>query len=225
MPAIDEYIWILWDILALMVFFAVVYRSAARGFAASVAGLLVYIAAAAAAGFVYVRVAGFVYENIVHDIVRHVLVRNFDSWMTGALEAEGIMAAIPFLLRLLVGAKRGEVELLPRDEAALLANSVIDLALREPVMALLNAVAFMLVFAVVAAVMRRLTRVFEGINGIPIIGALNTILGGITGVALGLVVLWLGGLALRLASSLSQGGWFWLNDDVIEATYICRLFY
>jgi hypothetical protein len=145
--------------------------------------------------------------------------------MTGALEAEGVLAAIPFLLRLLVGSKRGEVELLPREEAALLANSVIDLALREPVLALLNAVAFMLAFAIVAAVMRRLTRVFEGINGIPVIGPLNTILGGITGAALGLVVLWLGGFALRLAVSLSQGGWFWLNDDVIEATYICRLFY
>jgi hypothetical protein len=41
MPAIDEYIWILWDVLALLIFFAVVYRSAARGFAASVAGLWV----------------------------------------------------------------------------------------------------------------------------------------------------------------------------------------
>jgi uncharacterized membrane protein required for colicin V production len=225
MQTLDAYIGILWDIFAVLFFFATVYRSASRGFAASIAGLLAYVAAAVAAGFFYARVAGFLYENIVQDIVRHTLVRNFDAWMSGGLEAEGIMAAIPFILRLLAGAKAGEIELLPQEEATLLANSVIDLALREPVLALLNAVAFMLVFAVIAAIMRRLTRVFEGVNGIPIIGALNTVLGGITGVALGLVGLWLGGLALRFAVSLSQDGWFWLNGEIIEATYICRLFY
>jgi uncharacterized membrane protein required for colicin V production len=225
MQAVEEYIWVLWDILALLFFFAAVHRSASRGFAASVAGFLIYVVAAAAAGFAYARVAGFLYENIVQDIVRHVLVRNFESWMSGGLEAEGVLAAIPFILRLLAGAKAGEVELLPQDEATALANSVIDLALREPVLALLNALAFMLAFAVIAAFMRRLTRVFEGIGGIPIIGPLNTVLGGLTGAALGLLGLWVGGLALRFAVSLSQGGWRWLNEDIIEATYICRLFY
>jgi uncharacterized membrane protein required for colicin V production len=225
MPAIEGYVWVLWDTLALLFFFATVHRSASRGFAASIAGLLVYVVAAAAAGFAYSRVSGFLYENIVRDIVRHALVSSFDSWMSGGLEAEGVLAAIPFLLRLLASAKAGEVNLLPQDEATALANSVIDLALREPVLALLNAVAFMLAFAVIAAIMRRLTRAFEGIGGIPVIGPLNTVLGGATGVALGLVGLWLGGLALRFAVSLSQGGWRWLNGDILEATYVCRLFY
>jgi hypothetical protein len=157
--------------------------------------------------------------------MRHMLVKNLDSWMSGGLEAEGVLAAIPFLLRLLAGAKAGEVELLPQDEAASLANAVIDLALREPVLALLNAAAFMLAFAVIAAIMRRLTRALEGLGGIPVIGPLNTVLGGAAGAALGLVGLWLGGFALRFAVSLSQGGWPWLSEEIIEATYICRLFY
>jgi uncharacterized membrane protein required for colicin V production len=222
---IEAYIWIFWDILAILIFFSTVYRSAFRGFASSIAGLLVYIAAAVAAGFLYTHVAGFIYEYIVQDIVRHALADNFEAWMTGELQAEGVMAAIPFILRLLVGARSGEVDLLPREEATLLANSVIDVALREPVLALLSAVSFIVVFAIIAAVIRRITLSFEGINRVPVVGPLNTVLGGATGIAMGLIGLWLIGLAFRFTITLSQGGWFWLNEEVIDATYICRLFY
>ncbi len=221
----ETYIWVVWDLLALLIFSCCVYRSAARGFASAVTGLLIYVASAAAAGYFYRRIAQPLYDEVVSDAVTHVLARNFNLWLDGVSKADGVVEAIPFLLRLLVGVKSVEVDLLPRDGGGELARLVMDTALAEPVMTLLSAACFMLVFAVVAAIMRRITGIFTGINGLPLIGPVNTVLGGVVGVGLGLVGLYLGGFVLRLLLGLTHGGWPWLNEEVIETTYIIRLFY
>ncbi len=222
---IETYTWVIWDLLALLIFFGCVYRSAARGFASAVTGLLVYVVSAAVAGYFYRRFAQALYESVVYDAVSQVLARNFNLWLDGISEARGVVDAIPFLLRMLVGVKAGELDLLPRDGGGELARLVMETALAQPVMTLLSAVCFMLIFAVGAAIMRRVAGIFTGVNRLPLIGPVNTVLGGVVGVGLGLVGLYLGGLVIRLVLGLSHGGWQWLNKDMVEATYILRLFY
>jgi hypothetical protein len=77
----------------------------------------------------------------------------------------------------------------------------------------------------VLVVTRCVARLFTGIYRIPVIGAVNTFLGGVVGVLQAVLFLALGSLALRLVISLSGGELVWLNAQVMDETYIWRVFY
>lgn len=226
MQVIEPYIWVIWDLLAVIIFFSCVYRCAGRGFVSTIAGLLVYVVAAAAAAATYAYIAGFLYDNFVYELVQHVLTRNFNMMLAdGGKNAQSVVHAIPLLLRLLVGQKSGDVAALPASEADMLADTVIEIALKDPLMTLLYAAGFLLVFSLAAFFMRFLTRFLTGINRIPVIGLLNTVLGGIAGVIEGILSLYISGFVLRLIVVISGGAWTWLSADIIDKTYIWRLFY
>lgn len=222
---IEPFIWLVWDILAVAIIFRSVYRCAYRGFVSTIVGFLIYVVAAVAAGAVYMRVAGYLYDNIVHDAVLHILTRSFNQALVGSGSAKGIISAMPYALRLLIGDKSADVAAISGDEAGLLAEQVISVALEDPLMTALHAAGFLLVFTIAAFFMRWLARFFTGVNDLPVIGTLNTAMGGIVGVFEGVLSLFVSGFILRLAVTFSGGGLWWLNDSVIMKTYIWRLFY
>lgn len=226
MRVIEPFIWIIWDLFAVIIFFSCVYRSAGRGFVSTIVGLLVYVVAAVAAAATYAYIAGYMYENVIRDLVQHVLTRNFNLMLGNSGEsAQGVIRAIPLMLRLLIGQKSGEVAALPVSEADSLANAVIDTALQAPIMTVLHAAGFLLVFTLAAYIMRSFARLFTGINRVPVIGLLNTVLGGIAGVIEGVIWLFVLGFVLRLIVTISGESWIWLNTEMINETYIWRLFY
>lgn len=225
MLIVEPYIWVLWDLLAVVIFFHSVQKCARRGFVSTIAGLLVYVAAAVIAYATYANIADFLYENVIHDVVRHVLTNSFSDMLSNVAGDADIVHSIPFVLRLMLGFKKSAVEAIPIDAADAMADHVIDLALETPLMSLLHGVGFLLMFTISAFFARWLSRVFTGINKLPVIGTLNVILGGIAGVLEGGISLLIGGLVLRLAVTFSDGVWWWLNESVIHSTYIWRLFY
>lgn len=222
---IHSYIWIFWDLLAVGILFHCVRKCAKKGFVSTIIGLLVYIVAAVVAAKTYLWLADFLYDNVIHEAVQHVLVRSFNDMMNGIGSSNDIVHAIPLALRMLIGFKRGEVAAISVTDASDMAGQVIDMALRNPMMSILHGVGFLLVFTLIAYVMRYIARLFIGINHVPVIGTLNTVAGGIAGVLEGLVMLFVSGFILRIIIAVSGEVWWWLNSEVIRNTYIWRLFY
>lgn len=225
MQLIHSYIWIFWDLVAVGIFFHCVQKCAKKGFVSTIVGLLAYIVAAVVAAKTYLWLADFLYDNIIHDVVRSILVRSFNDMMNGAGSSQDIVHAIPTALRMLIGLKRGEVAAIPATDASDMAGQVIDMALRNPMMSILHGAGFLLVFTLIAYVMRYIAQLFTGINRVPVIGTLNTVAGGIAGVFEGLLKLFVSGFILRIIIAVSGEIWWWLNSEVIQNTYIWRLFY
>lgn len=225
MQLLNPYVWILWDLIAIGIFFHSVRKCAKRGFVSTVIGLLIYIVAVTAASKAYLILADFLYDNVIHDAVRQALVRSFNGMLNGIGDSKDIVHAIPFALRMLLGFKRGEVAALPLEDASVMADSVIDMALKNPLMSVLHGVGFLLLFTVVAYVMRYIANIFTGINRIPVIGLFNTVLGGILGVIEGVLTLLISAFIMRLLINVSGEVWWWLNSGVIQSTYIWRVFY
>jgi len=221
-----QYIWVLWDILAVLIVLSCIYKCAERGFVSAVVRLAVYIAAVLLATRFYRQAADFLYNNVVYSMVKNMLVNNIDSMMSqpGGSQVNALMA-IPFAMRGLMGQNQEHIAELPLDAADMLSTQIIETALRTPVTNILEAVSFLLLFALAAWFVRWLSGFFTGINRIPVIGTVNTVLGGITGAVQGVIALILSGFILRLAVTFSGGVWWWLNSGVMESTYIWRHFY
>lgn len=225
MQLLHSYVWVLWDLLAVGIFFHRVRICAKSGFVSTIIRLLVYVVAVIVAHMTYLKLADFLYENIVSDVVQHVLIRSFNDMMSGISPAADTVRAIPLLLRLMIGFKSGEVAALPVTDADSMAAQVMDIALKSPMMTLLHGLGFLLIFTIVAYVMRYIASFFTGINRVPVIGTLNAVAGGIAGVVEGLIVLFISGFILRMLIAISGEVWWWLNTSVIHSTYIWRLFF
>ncbi len=73
-------------------------------------------------------------------------------------------------------------------------------------------------------VARAVSNLFKKLNGVPIIGPINSTLGAALGVAEGLVVIYLISQVIRGVCLLTSNSLMFLNMDAVNATYIFRYF-
>lgn len=179
---IDRFIWVLWDLLAAAIVLWNVRRGVIKGFVSMLIGLLIYVAATFAATKLNRQLADLLYQNVVYDIVMRLLTKNLNQFLSQAGGAPlDILSALPFNLDTLVGHKKEELAALPLSAADGLAATIMDMALKTPIMSLLYGVSFLAVFTLTAWLMRWLSRFFTGINKIPVLGSVNAVFGGIVG--------------------------------------------
>ena len=202
-----------------------IYKCAERGFVSTVIRLAVYICAVLAATRFHRQIAGYLYHNVVYGMVKDALANNLNALVT---QQDGspvnALMAIPFYMKAMMGQNQEQVASLPLDAADMISSEIIEMALKSPITNILEAGAFLLLFALVAWFVRWLSRFFTGVNKIPVIGAVNTVLGGVAGVVEGVISLVISGFILKIVVALSGGAWWWLNSGVLESTYIWRHF-
>lgn len=221
----QEYIWIVWDLAAVAILVYFIGAGASRGLVRTVVSLAGYVAALVVARLGSPILAQFLYDHVVHDAIRIVLEGRLEELLAGGAAAGELVEAIPEGLRRIMGdGVSGIAGDAARTEAGRLIEAIIDEALREPVLAILQGFLFLLLFTLTLLVVRRVSRLFGGINRIPLVGTFNTLLGGVLGVAQAALALAILSLALQLII-LFTGGWFWLNPQVMDDTFILRVFY
>lgn len=220
----ERYLWIVWDLLALFILFRCIQTSAYRGFLRTLVSFLGYVAAAAAAKLGSPYLANLVYQHLVRDALRLVIVRRLEQFVSqGGAAAEGLLEVLPFGLQKVMNQDAA----LPWEggDISQMVEQVIDATLMEPVISLLQGLAFLLLFTLAMLVVRQFAKLFTGVYKIPIIGPINTVLGGLIGVLQGGLCLLIGALAIHLVILMTGGGFFWLGPGVMDDTYIWRVFY
>lgn len=216
---------IVWDLAALVVLLVFVGRGASKGLLYSLvrfAGFLIALTAARLAGPL---LADFLYDAVVRDAIELSLNRALDGLLESGAAATEVAAAIPAgISRLLQGDLLEIViqALLPEDGSFI--QSLVDGALREPVLAVINTLLFLLIFSAALFLTRWLAHFFIGVNKVPVVGVVNALLGGVLGLFEAALVLLVGVALLRLVILLS-GGFDWLSTEVLESTYILQVFY
>lgn len=218
------YVWVLWDLLALGILGWFIGTGASRGLVRTIIALAGYVAAAFVARTGAPILAALLYNNVVRDALRLVLTNRLENLLVGGAGNAGeIVDAIPEGLQRIMSDEAVGAAL--NVDTAQLVETLIESALRDPVLSILHGILFLLLFTLTLLVVRHFSRLFTGLYRIPVIGAINTLLGGVFGVleaALALVVL---SLALQLVITFSGGGFVWMNPQVLDDTYILRVFY
>lgn len=222
-----EFAWLIWDSAAVCVMLYCVSRCARRGLVHTIVSLLGYIAAAFLAKIGSPAAAKFLYDNVVRDAIRLALSRRLEEAVAGGGEvAVDVLDLVPdTLLRIMGQSGREAAVTSVAADAGEMVETVIEAALRNPVVAILQAVCFLIIFSLAAFLVRYVARLFTGIYRIPVVGSINTMLGGVVGVLQALLILYIAAFALRLLIAFSDGGWWWLGTDVMDSTYIWRVFY
>lgn len=225
--AVADYVWLLWDLAAVVLIIASIHSCARRGLIRTLLSFLGYFIAAFVAKELSPQVAGFLYGNVVEEALVRAADREMGALLTAGKDmAVAALESFPRLLRqylpLPVELEMGPYAAMEQRE---LVEALVDAALREPVLLMLQSVAFFAVFSVVLMVVRLLSRFFNGVNRLPLIGPLNSFLGGVVGLLQAVVFLLVGAFALELVIMFTGDSLFWLNRTVMDQTYIWRVFY
>lgn len=223
----QQYIWVIWDVVAVVLLIYFVYIGARHGILRTLVGLLGYAAAFFVARLGSPVAAQKLYDSVVRDAVKLVLTRRMaDLLGQGTAAASDITAAIPDSLRRLMGNDALDAAgSALHTEADLWIESLIDSALREPILSLLQGLFFLVIFTLTVLLVRFFSRMFSRLYMVPVLGTVNTLLGGVFGVLEAALVLFVASLALQLLILFSGGGFWWLSDIIMEETWIWRIFY
>ncbi len=220
--------WLAYDVFSMLLLALLVTDCARKGFLRKIIGFIGAVAAGIGAGLCSTPAALWLYENIVRDTLRL-----FISERASQAVAQGLDGALPdlsFALPAWAARLLPEGAALPDAPARALdvgpiVEGFIDSALAQPVLLLLRGVCFFGLFALFLALARMLARVMGLANRLPVVGPVNTMLGGVLGVGEGLLILWLLAAGARLYITWSGGGGEYVNESIITDGYLFSFFY
>lgn len=221
------YAWIIWDLLAVGVLVYFVNRCATDGLARTLVRFLGFVIAAVLAGTLSPWLTDILYRYVVRDVLELVLTHQIESVIAeGATAAAGVADLIPrAFLRIMQDSGQELVGHFYDGDAGTLAAVLVDGALKDPVLTIVRGISFFILFSLALFLVRRLSYLFSGINHLPLVGTLNTFLGGVVGVFEGVLVLYLSAVLLQVVMLASGNTITWLNERMLDATLFYRIFF
>lgn len=106
-----------------------------------------------------------------------------------------------------------------------LRDSLMNGIIRPNCIIIIRSIVFALIFAIVSVAIGIAANTSKLLEKIPVIGKVNSLLGGIAGACQGLVIVFMVCLATRLAVSLCGGNAILFNQSVIDSTFLFKIFY
>lgn len=111
------------------------------------------------------------------------------------------------------------------NSRAALTDTVMTDFVRPNCVIVIRTVAFVLIYIVVFAIMRFIATASKLIDKIPVIGGVNSLLGGIAGAVEGILIVFIFCLATRLVVSLLDGDVMIFNQETIDKTFLFKAIY
>jgi len=217
--------WIVLDLIALLIMAGCVYFAARDGFVRTILGLTSYIIAAIISHQFSRVVAEWLYEAFVDNFVKGFLRGNIRASIMRGDSPDG---NLPVWLQSFFDRIPGE-EIAQMNFTGSIDRTVdmlVDNLLRDQIVWILSAIAFLLLFALTAFILRQLIGVFSSlIEKLPIFGRLDTILGAVVGGGQAVIILLVVAIAFHAINMFSGGAVPWINPDVLNRGFIMRFFY
>lgn len=111
------------------------------------------------------------------------------------------------------------------DTRTELGDTVINNFVRPNCIVVIRTIAFVLIYSIVFAAMKFIASAAKLIDKIPIVGDVNSLLGGVAGLVEGILILFIFCLATRLIVSVFDGEVMIFNQETIEKTFIFKKVY
>ena len=117
------------------------------------------------------------------------------------------------------------IVLVMQDSSSSIKTAVVEYIIRPGFMFAAETIFFVVIFAVVSALLGIIASLAKLVNRIPVIGSLNGFLGGCAGVVKGMLAVFLLCIAVRFIVGITKGDVIMLNDTTIESTTLFKVFY
>lgn len=230
---------VLIDIIVIALSCAIVYFSAKKGFVRIFISVLGYVLAFIIATAISKPISAAVFDNMVKPAV----VSNINKALpdtSGITEraaavdqaVDEIFDNIPeFAAEYLEnsGMSRGEiadsVDGIVSADTQSIAEGIVDALIKPLVINLLEMIVFLVLLTILTAAFRVVSKPLQRIKNIPLIGPLNSFLGGVLGILRASLTIYVLAAAAKMFVVLTGNSNEVLNETVISSTYIFNIFY
>ena len=217
--------WLLLDGILVIIAAVIVVQYAKKGF---LQALIMFVGVLLSLGIAAVA-SSLIAQMIYNGAIRGQLVEALEDLTRSPMNAQ-ITAAlryVPAILLNLLTAHYGDgyTSLLQdaldnrRDAPEYIADSIVAPAV-TPV---ITAVLFFVLFLLLLLVVKLTARLFKGVNQIPLVGAVNILLGGVLGLLVAALVLCLLVKAVSLLAAINGGDGILISQNLIRKTILFRL--
>ena len=199
---------LIYDLLFLAVFSFAAVKSWQKGFLAGLAELIGAVLGVGVAVWGSRTLAPGIYEKFLSDTVT-------EKVEAAVAQSGGDIAAAVQGLDFLPDSLRTTLTEAIQTAGGQLPEKVTSL-LEPVILPLVQVVLFVLLCVVVRWAFSLLIAVLRGINGVPLVGGVNQVLGLVLGLCTGALDCWLLALVLWFAASVTAGSLDWLNTAVLQ---------
>lgn len=223
------------DIIVIAIFAVIVVSAYRKGFLRGVISVIGYIAAIFLAIVISEYMAKFIFDAFIRDNIIESINTQFASGIDQtniSLVVTGILASIPkFFANSITTHFGGEQGIIDSIENAFGGNIdnvstvITDEVLSPIITALVQTIVCVILFFIFITIVRLISGMFQGFYAIPIIGPINSLLGGVLGIIQAIIILLIISSVCHMAISLSANGLEYFNTDIIEKTFIFKLIY
>lgn len=198
----------IYDLLFLAVFSFAAVKSWQKGFLAGLTELIGAVLGVGVSVWGSRTLAPGIYEKFLSDTVT-------EKVETAVAQSGGDIAAAVQGLDFLPDSLRTTLTEAIQTAGGQLPEKVTSL-LEPVILPLVQVVLFVLLCVVVRWAFGLLIAVLRGINGVPLVGGVNQVLGLVLGLCTGALDCWLLALVLWFAASVTAGSLDWLNTAVLQ---------
>lgn len=212
---------VLLDLLVIAVFIVFFIVGWRRGLISELLRIVGFAVALLAAWILSAPVTGWVYESFVKDKI----VSQVSEKITTTVDGTALTGASFWEKLGDLGSEIASLVTVTPDQAAKLGEDFVNNSLAAPVQAIIRTIVFVILFALFLLVIKLVSRLFKGLNKLPVVGTVNRIFGGILGLAEGAVICYIFVAIAAIIVKVTGDELLWLNSDLINDSKLFSLLY
>lgn len=222
---------IIFDLIVIAVMIYYIITSYHKGFVSTLIDLAAYLVSFLAANFLGKTLSVMLYESYLSDRVYQVLLEKIQSAINPDQFIQSLQTAfenVPAVLQNILSF--GDISLdklqnIAGNTAQAVASAINDQLIAPTVILLLWLVFFMIIFSVCLFLAHRLEKLFRGLRHLPVIGGINSLLGGAAGVLHGVIAVYIIALLAKLIIMLLGNSMPLFSEEIIQNTKLFIHFY
>lgn len=218
------------DVIVVLIFAVAIYTAFKRGFLRSIVMLVGCVASLVLASKLSQTISVYIYEQFMYEkiviSVNEAIAQSVENIDISAI-VSAIENAIPSGILNIFGGSSAIQNAINSSTGTVTAGTgeAITQGIVTPIiLPLLQTILCVILFLLLMVLVKLIAGIFKGFYAIPIIGPINSFLGGIIGLVQGGVIIWILAIISALVISATNGTLVYLNDDIINATHIFRYF-
>ena len=223
------------DILVGVILLGMIFAGCRKGFLVSAVNAAGYLISCIGAYIGSRVLASTVYESFVRDKLVMSVSEALSDTVTDAditMQVTNALKGVPGILRNMVyGFFGNSNEIAERIEdkvltsAGSISGSLVDQMLYPVIFVVMQSLFFLLLFAAMRVILSAVIEALRNIRRFPLVGTADTLAGGAMGFVEAILVLFVIVLVFRFLISVSGGKIPFFNEEVIDTTYVFKLFY
>lgn len=221
------YISVLLDTFIIIIMIYYVIKGLKAGFAKTITNLIGYVISLSLAFAISTSISTTIFNTFVRESLSSFVIEKITTSDQYTMLSDQLATALSNLPPILKNNINMDLEglansLTGTDSIVNMAGVVVDMVFAPMAIMLIRSIAFFILFSIFMFIVRRIANALKIANKIPILGSVNSILGGALGFLQGGLIVFLLAILLEMFVTFMPNTIANLNASTLESTYILK---